>query len=218
MRVIYLDLNDEHKFNLAISEAVQYLKEGKIIIYPTDTIYGMGCDAFCERAIDKIFSIKGRENMKPLSILVKDIEEIRKYSFVDSKREKIISALLPGPFTLILPEAKNIPKLVTGGKNAIGVRIPDNPITKKLLKSFERPIVSTSVNISGREPLSDPFKIVEEFKIKKIRPDLILDCGKIPNARPSVIVDITRENPQIKRSEILSVQEVRKLLQKLSAL
>ncbi len=215
MKVIYLDLKDKSKPDLAIAETVKYLKEGKIIVYPTDTIYGLGCDALNEKAVKKIFEIKKRDAGKPLSVIVKNISKIKEIAFVDKEKEKIAGNVFPGPYTLIFPGPKNIPKLITGGKNSIGVRIPNHPLIKKLAENFENPVITTSVNISGEDSLNDPFKIVEYFKRKNTAPDLIFDCGKIKNARPSIVVDLTQKSPQILRSGARSPGEIKELLEKL---
>ncbi len=215
MRVIYVDLNDKYKFDLAISEAVKFLEAGKIIVYPTDTIYGLGCDALNEGAVKKIFAIKKRDAGKPLSVMVKNISQIKEIAFADREKEKIAASVFPGPYTLIFPGPRNVPKIITGGQNSIGIRIPDNLITKNISQRFKNPIVATSVNLSGEEPLNDPFKIAEYFKNKDFAPDLILDCGKIKNARPSIVVDLTRRSPQILRSGTRSLGEIKELLEKL---
>ncbi len=215
MRIIYVDFEDAGKFDLAVSEAVKFLREGKIIVYPTDTIYGLGCDALNENTVKKVFEIKKRDAGKPLSVIVKDISKIKEVAFIDKEKEKIASNIFPGPYTLVFPGPRNIPEIVTGGQNSIGIRIPDNLITKAISQHFKNPIVTTSVNLSGEESLSDPFKIVEYFKDKNFDPDLILDCGKIKDARPSIIIDLTRKIPQILRSGARSLEEIKKLLNKL---
>lgn len=215
MRIIYVDFEDAGKFDLAVSEAVKFLREGKIIVYPTDTIYGIGCDAFNEAAVKKIFEIKKRNGGKPLSVIVKDVSKIKEISFIDKEKEKVAASIFPGPYTLVFPGPRNIPKIITGGQNSIGIRIPDNLITKNISQHFKNPIVTTSVNLSGEEPLNDPFKIAEYFKNKDFAPDLILDCGKIKDARPSIVVDLTRKIPQILRSGARSLGEIMELLKKL---
>ncbi len=215
MRIIYVDFEDAGKFDLAVSEAVKFLREGKIIIYPTDTIYGLGCDVLNEEAVKKIFEIKKRNIGKPLSVIVKDISKIKEIAFVDKEKEKVAASIFPGPYTLVLPGPRNIPKIIIGGQDSIGIRIPDNLITKNISQHFKNPIVTTSVNLSGEEPLNDPFKIAEYFKNKNFAPDLILDCGKIKDARPSIIIDLTRKIPQILRSGARSLEEIKKLLNKL---
>jgi len=206
MKVIYVDISSEEKINLAVQEAVSFLKEGKTIVYPTDTIYGLGCDAMNEKAIEKVYKIKKRDESKPFSVIAKNIEAIKKIAFVDRRTEGIASKLLPGPANL------------TAGNNSIGVRIPNNVISQKIADAFTGPIVTTSVNLSGEESLNDPFKIVEYFREKELVPDLVLDCGKIKNAQTSIIIDLTRKSPQILRSGTRSLSEIMAVLEKLKDL
>lgn len=215
MRVINLDLSEKVKFDIAIKEAVDCLCGGGVIIYPTDTVYGLGCDAMNVGAIDKIFRIKKRNNKKPLSVMVRNIEELKKHVFLDERAKKIIENILPGPFTVILPGVKKLPPEITGSSSNIGVRIPDHPVTRKISEDFENPIVSTSVNFADEEPMNDPFKIVDLFKEEKYQPDLILDFGKLKNAKPSTVINLIRRSPQISRSGMMSVQETKELLEKL---
>jgi L-threonylcarbamoyladenylate synthase len=215
MKVIYVDLNNKYKFDLAITETVKHLKEGNVIVYPTDTLYGLGCDARNVKAVEKILKIKKRESGKPLSVMIRDIAMAKKIAFVDRQKEDIMKKLLPGPYTLILPGAKNMPETVTGRNNSIGIRIPDNPVTRRLCENFENPIITTSVNIASEVPINDPFKIVEIFKEQESQPYLILDCGKIKDAKPSIAVDLTQKSPQILRSGTRNLVEIKELLDKL---
>jgi L-threonylcarbamoyladenylate synthase len=215
MKVVYVDTNNSEKIKLAVEDAVDFLKQGRVIVYPTDTIYGLGCDALNEEAVKKIYAIKKRGENKPVSVIVKDIDSIGKIAFLDRKNKVATEKLLPGPYTLIFPGPKNIPKIITGGENSIGVRMPDNKICQEIASAFPNPIVTTSVNLSGEDDLNDPFKIVDYFKDKELAPDLILDCGKIKEAQPSIVVDLTRKSPQILRSGARSLKEIRELLNKL---
>lgn len=215
MRVINLDISNPAKFSLAIEEAVNCLKNGGVIVYPTDTIYGLGCDALNEKAVEKVFKIKKRKNSNPFSIMVKNTEELKKYAFLNARVKNIIAKIIPGPFTIILSGAKKLPAIINGKSTNIGIRIPDHPVTQKLSAVFENPIISTSVNIAGEEPLNDPFKIVDLFNQEKFKPDLILDFGKLKEAKPSTVIDFSRRNPQIIRSGMMSVHETMELLTKL---
>jgi tRNA threonylcarbamoyl adenosine modification protein (Sua5/YciO/YrdC/YwlC family) len=215
MRVINLDISNPVKFSLAIEEAIDCLKNGGVIVYPTDTIYGFGCDALNEKAVEKIYKIKKRKNNKPLSVMMRNTEELKKYAYLDVRNIKILETILPGPYTLILPGAKKLPPAVTGDSANIGIRIPNHPVAQKLSEAFENPIVSTSVNISESDPLSDPFKIVDLFSRETFQPDLVLDFGKLKSAKPSIIIDLTRRNPQIIRSGMMNVKETMELLEKL---
>jgi tRNA threonylcarbamoyl adenosine modification protein (Sua5/YciO/YrdC/YwlC family) len=218
VEIISLDVNDVNRFEAGIEEAVRFLREGKTIVYPTDTVYGIGCDALNSKAVLQVAKIKKVKDGKPVSVLVRDLEEIKKYSFLGNTNKRILEKLLPGKFTFILPGAKNIPVEITGGGKNIGFRIPEHPVTQKMTEFFENPIVTTSANISGEDPLSDPFKIVERFRDEKYQPDLVLDFGKIESAHPSVVVDISTTKPRILRSGMMNVQETLELLTKLSSI
>lgn len=213
-----MNINDTDHFEAGIQEAVRFLREGKTIVYPTDTVYGIGCDALNKQAVEKVAKIKRVKDSKPFSIMVPNLEEVKKYCFLGSTNKRILEKLLPGKFTFILPGAKNIPTAITGGGNNIGFRIPDHPVAQKLSEIFENPIVTTSANIAGEEPLNDPFKIVERFRDEKYQPDLILDFGKMEGSHPSVVVDISTTNPRILRSGMMNVQETLELLNKLSSI
>jgi len=215
MQIIYLNPDNQEEIELAAEEAAKVLREGKIIIYPTDTIYGMGCDAENDQAVEKIFRIKKREKNKPLSVIVKDIEAVNRISFFSVKTRKVLEKFLPGPYTFILPGARNISRLLLAGELNVGVRIPDSLVTQKIMEKFGRPLVTTSVNISGAESLDDPFQMAEIFSRKREAPDLLLDAGKSKNSEPSMIIDLTRSHPQILRSGNRTAREVLELLDKL---
>lgn len=215
MKVIYLNPSKPEEIEAAAEEAAKFLRAGKIIVYPTDTIYGIGCDARNDKAVEKIFRIKKREKNKPLSVIVKNIDAIGKISFLDAKARKVLAKFLPGPYTFILPGAKNISAAALNGRNNVGIRIPDNVVVQKIIEKFEGPIVTTSVNVPGEEALSDPFRIAEIFSRKREAPHLLLDAGESGNTEPSMIIDLTRSHPQILRSGKRTAMEVLALLDKL---
>lgn len=215
MKIIYLNPSKPEEVAAAAEEAAKFLRDGKIIIYPTDTIYGIGCDARNDKAVEKIFRIKKRERSKPLSVIVKNIESVNRVSYFSVKTRKILEKFLPGPYTFILPGAKNISAAALNGRNNIGIRIPDNAIIQKIAEEFDGPIVTTSVNISGEETLDDPFQMAEIFSRKREAPNLLLDAGRSGSAEPSMIIDLTRSHPQILRSGKRTAMEVLALLDKL---
>ncbi|MBI4448176.1 threonylcarbamoyl-AMP synthase [Candidatus Woesearchaeota archaeon] len=167
------------------------IKEGKIIIYPTDTIYGLGCDATNQEAIKKIREIKQRST-QPLSIIAPSKEWISKHF----KIKKAYIDKLPGPFTYILNPKKNspLPKEVNPETGKIGIRIPNHPITKMIQKA-NKPFITTSVNISGEKPATSIGEIDKKI-LNKV--DLIIDAGTIDN-KPSTIIDLTEKIPKIIR-------------------
>jgi L-threonylcarbamoyladenylate synthase len=215
MQVINVDINDTVKFDAVIKEVVGCFKNGGSVVYPTDTIYGLGCDALNEKAVDVIFRIKRRSLEKAVSVMVKDIEEIKKLAKLNSRKEQIAHNLLPGPYTLILESRGIISKIVSGGTGKIGFRVPNSEITQKICDNFASPIISTSVNISGKEALNDPFKIVDLFRNIAPRPDIILDGGKISDSMASTVIDLSGRDPKIIRSGIKNVKETIELLAKL---
>ena len=133
-----------------ISKAITALLNGKIIVYPTDTLYGLGADIFNENAVTKIFDIKKRPLSEPLSVAVSDLETLKKIAFVDEKSTKLINSFLPGKLTIILNKKDIVPDLITGGLKKVAIRIPDNEIALDILSRFG-PITATSANIHGKK-------------------------------------------------------------------
>lgn len=131
------------------AEAVEILKKGGVIAYPTDTIYGIGCDALNQRAIERVFKLKGRDYSKPLLIACLDLKMIKKHANLPTRFEKMMNKILPGPYTILLNKKETISDLVTAGLKKVGVRIPDNETCLKIIKEFGSPIITTSANISG---------------------------------------------------------------------
>jgi len=166
-----------------------------VFIYPTDTIYGLGCSIKDEVAIEKIKNIKKREGSKSFSVLFKDVTQIKKYALVNKEIEKTLNKYLPGPFTFILKAKKGAPNYLLGPNKTIGVRIPQNKLCLAIVKSIKSPIITTSVNLSGLPPLTNPTNITQSLK-KEI--DIILDAGEL-GSKPSTVVDLTQPTPIILR-------------------
>lgn len=199
---------------------VEYLKKGKVIIYPTDTIYGLGCLADNAKAIKKIYKIKKRGAKKPLLVLVDSLKMADKYCKIDKEQEKFLKSAWPGPVTVILEHKNKLPKVLTSVKKTLAVRLPKNDFLIKIIKRIKVPLVSTSVNISREKNLvrvddvdkyfkSPPSPFVKGGKngrtphtpppirrtsliggAKTEMPDLIIDAGKL-RGKASVIVDAT---------------------------
>lgn len=175
-----------------IDEIVDYLNKGKIIIYPTDTIYGIGCDATNEKAIKKIYQIKKRRKNKALLILVKSWCMAKKYAYISSKQDKYMRNFWPGPVSAILRKRELVPDVLTGGQDSVAVRMPDNEFLLKLIKKLDKPLVSTSLNISGEKSILDLRNIKKVFK--DVKPDLIIDGGVLSSKKPSKIMDLRDVN------------------------
>jgi len=183
-----------------IEKAVDLITKGGVIVYPTDTCYGIGCDATNPSAIKKIFKIKGREKNKPLPLIASSLEMIEKYVFMDERAIKLYRAF-PGISVALRKKGSDIPDIVN--KEKVAFRIPSNEISKKLCELSGKPLVSTSANLSG-DP--SPYSIEEvKLSLKKSinQIDLFIDSGTLNNNPPSTIVDLVEG----KISRIGSVKE-----------
>jgi len=178
-----------------IRKVVDVLKEGGVIGYPTDTIYGVGCDLFNPEAIRKIHRIKKIEGNKPLSFICSDLKDISRYAYVSNYAYKMMKRLLPGAYTFILNATKLVPKIAMTRQKTVGIRIPDNKICLALAKEVGHPIISTSVYKLDESLYNDPSEIEERFG-KQL--DLVIDGGVIV-AEHSSMIDLTDDFPKVIR-------------------
>lgn len=132
-----------------VEKAVDILRSGGILLYPTDTLIGLGCDALNSEAVNRIYEMKGRDFKKPMSIACSDIEMVRKYTDISASDEQSLLDLLPGPYTFILKKKDNISDIITAGSKSIGIRIPGYEILLEIIKKLGNPIITTSANKSG---------------------------------------------------------------------
>ena len=176
-----------------LDSAVKTLNEENLIIYPTDTLYGLGADATNTSAIKKINEIKNRNT--PLSIMISDIKNIEKYAEYDSNTMKQIEKILPGPFTILLKAKKsNLSYLVQNDSEKIGIRIPNHKFCLQLLKKYKKPIITTSVNTHGTKSLNN-IEEIERFFL-----NINIYKGKVnKKSKGSTIIDFTKIKPEILR-------------------
>jgi len=188
--------------DLAIEKICEAIRNGRAVICPTDTVYGLIADATNKEAVKKIFDIKKRDKTKAISIFVKDIEEIKKVAFVDGKQNEFIKNNLPGKFTIILKRKPDsgLAENLFGGKDTIGVRIVSYKIIRDILDKINKPLTATSANISGQPASGKIEEILEQLESQEVQPDLIFDIGDLPENSPSRIIDLTGERPKIIRS------------------
>lgn len=170
------------------SHAVKIIRQGGVIVFPTETAYGLAADFLNPKAIKKIFQIKRRPENKKLTLIVPDITMVKKYFYLDKLGKKLAKAYWPGPLTLIL----SVKKTVKVGWKEAGVRVSSNPIARELSQKLGRPITATSANLSGLPECYTIKKVVNQFFGRKYQPDLILDAGKLPKRKVSTIVKIER--------------------------
>lgn len=179
--------------------ALKVLKAGKIIICPTDTVYGLICDATNKKAVKKIFKIKKRPKDKPFPVFIKDIKSAKSLAYINKKQEKFLKSVWPGKITVRLKRKKTKIKIYGIDKKTICFRVPEFKLLNDLLEKIKEPLVQTSVNISGFQSLRRIRDMVKEFRHKKYQPDLILDGG-ILKSKQSTIIDLTSKDIKILRS------------------
>jgi tRNA threonylcarbamoyl adenosine modification protein (Sua5/YciO/YrdC/YwlC family) len=190
-----LNINTQNPQMRLIRKAVDVLRDGGVIIYPTDTVYGLGCDLSNKRGIERIYELKRRSKKQPLSFVCADLKDISRYALVSDYAYKTMRRLLPGPYTFILEASRLVPRIILPKRQTTGIRVPDHPICLALVQELGRPIISTSVKSDEGELLNDPYMISEKFSN---RVDLIIDGGIIP-AKPSSVIRLVDDEIEILR-------------------
>jgi tRNA threonylcarbamoyl adenosine modification protein (Sua5/YciO/YrdC/YwlC family) len=194
---MYLHIHPQNPQPRNILTTVDILQKGGVIIYPTDTIYGLGCDIHQPKAIERICRIKNIDPAKAqLSFVCYDLSDLSKYiKTIPTSLYRLLKHYLPGPYTFILPASKEVPKLLKSKKNTVGLRIPDNLIARNIVKELGRPILSASLPGEMVEEFTDPELIHRNFENQV---DLVIDGG-IGGMVPSTIIDCTTDEPVIIR-------------------
>jgi len=189
-----LQLNPEFPEPRKIQRAVDTLERGGIIAYPTDTTYGIGCSIFEKKAIDRIYRLKGLKKDHLLSFVCADLSDIARYALVENEAYRIMKRLLPGPYTFVLRATPEVPRVLQSKRKTVGIRVPDNPVTLALARSFKKPIVSTSATVENKN-LRDAAEINVHMGHGL---DLILDVDYLDNPASSV-VDLSGPYPKVLR-------------------
>ncbi|MFM7018216.1 L-threonylcarbamoyladenylate synthase [Flavobacterium sp.] len=194
----FLKIYEDNPSEAAIKKVVEVLKNGGLIIYPTDTVYGLGCDITNARALEKVAKIKGIKLEKAnLSFICSDLSHISDYvKQIDTATFKLLKRALPGPYTFILPGNNNLPK-VFKNKKTVGIRVPDNNIIRAIVKELGNPIISTSIHDEDEvlEYSTDPELIFEKWENQI---ELVIDGGYGDNV-PSTIIDLSGNEPEVIR-------------------
>ena len=198
-----LQVNPEHPEPRKIARAVQILEEGGIISYPTDTVYGLGCDLHNKQAVDRLYQLKGMPRKKPLAFICADLSNIAKYAVVDNQTYRVLKHCLPGPYCFVLEATREVPRAVHTKQKTVGIRVPDHPVTHALVRELGRPIISTTACELEGEPIADPWTIDATFPTL----DLVLEadvCGIVP----TTVVDLSNGEIEILREGAGSVDEL----------
>lgn len=202
-----LNLKEKEK---AIYEASQAIKSGELVIFPTETVYGIGADGLNYEAVSNIYKAKGRPSDNPLILHVCDLDMVRDVTDCDlGVLEKLAKAFWPGPFTAVLKKSEKVPLITTGGLDTVAVRIPDNDIAVELIRKSGTPIAAPSANISGKPSPTKPEHVIHDMsgKVK------IILCGdKCRVGIESTIIDLTNEEPMILRPGIISAMQISKVI------
>lgn len=194
-----------------LSRAASSLRQGKIVAYPTETLYGLGVDPFQEEAVERLYALKARPTEMPVSILVRDAEMLEQLVLgLSPLAARLVDAFLPGPLTLVLPARPDIPSRLTSGTGKIGIRISSHPLLRSLFSAYPAPITTTSANPSGRPDARSAGDILSYFP-EGI--DCILDAGPVVGGLGSTVVDVTGERPLILREGALSSDRIAEALE-----
>ena len=187
--------------------AAQCLKSGGIIAIPTDTVYGLGADPFSAEAVQKLYTLKGRPDGKPIPLILSSVADVHRIAQnLSSYFFHLTDRFWPGGLTIIV-EAKDLLPVLTSGGHTVGVRIPDNPLLLKILQTFGGPAAITSANLSGESPATSVQEIGEELASKI---DMIVDGGKTPGPIPSTVYDLSVSPPLVRRHGVISEETLAK--------
>lgn len=192
-----LQLHPENPQPRLLKQIAECLKDGGVIIYPTDTIYGLGCEIHHQKSVERICKIKNVDPQKArLSFICRDLSHLSDYTkSIDTPLYRMLKTYLPGPYTFILPASKQVPKILKSKKETIGLRIPDNIICLKILEALDNPILSASLPGEMVEEYTDPEIIFEKFGDKV---DFVIDGGP-GGMKPSTVIDCTKDEWQVIR-------------------
>ncbi len=197
-----LKINPDNPEGRKIRQVMESLDKGGVIIYPTDTVYGIGCDIFNQKAVEKVCRIRGLDPSKAmLSFICKDISQVSEFSApIDNSTFRVMKKNLPGPFTFVLKSNNTVPKILKNKKRTIGVRVPHHNIPLQIVEQLGRPLLTASLKSDDEilEYFTDPQDIFEDFK-KLV--DIVIDAGPGGN-QPSTVIDCTGDLPEIIRTGI----------------
>ncbi|MBQ0092776.1 MAG: threonylcarbamoyl-AMP synthase [Clostridiales bacterium] len=204
----HLQNADPQERTAAIEHASDVLRHGGLVIFPTETVYGIGCDALNADAVENLYRAKKRPYDMPLLLHLYDREQAERASVLDEKARKLLSAFTPGPFSLIVPKKEIIPPIVTSGGNTVGLRFPSDPLFLELAETFGGILAATSANLSGFSSAKNGEAVAELQEIA----DVILENGECLFSMESTILSMTGKTPKILRQGALPREEIEKVI------
>lgn len=192
-----------------VEDGISILRQGGLVAFPTDTVYGLGASANLPQAVEKVYQVKQRPRDRALPLLLADISQISEVAYpVSQVAWRLARAFLPGALTLVLPKSKSVPDIITAGGKTVAVRVPAHPIPVALARGLGTPIVGTSANISGQPSPLTAGEVSIQFGNKM---ELIIDGGRCPGGRESTVVDVTGEVPVMLREGAIAREKLRQV-------
>lgn len=198
-----LSIQPEHPEPRKIRRAVDALEAGQVIGYPTDTVYGLGCDLMNKKAVDRLYEIKRMDRSHQLAFICPDLSDIARYAVVENHNYRILRHYLPGPYCFILEATREVPKMIQSKRKTVGIRIPAHEVTRALARELGRPLISTTAQRAGEDPHVDPREIDLAFPGLGI----VVDDGVGGGLVPTTVIDLTTSPPTIVREGAGSVED-----------
>jgi tRNA threonylcarbamoyl adenosine modification protein (Sua5/YciO/YrdC/YwlC family) len=190
-----ININPQNPQPRLIEQVADLLKSGGIVIYPTDTFYGIGCDIMNKRAIEEIYQLKQRHKSKPFSFICSDLKHISRYAKVSNYAYKTMRRLLPGPYTFILEGSRLVPKIMLTKRKTAGIRVPDNPICLAMVDALGHPIITTSATGPAGTVFHDA-SLIHDFYGNRV--DAVIDGSVVPG-QPSSVISLMGDMPEVIR-------------------
>ncbi len=197
-----LEINADHPEPRKIQRAVDALIAGEVIAYPTDTVYGLGCDLMNKKAIDRLYQIKQMDKTHQLAFICHDLSDIARYAIVENHQYRVLRHYLPGPYCFLLLATREVPKLVMSKKKTVGIRVPNHEVTRALARELGRPLISTTAQRAGEDPFIDAHDIDDAFSGLA----MVLDAGA-GGMVPTTVIDLVSVPPLVVREGAVSIED-----------
>jgi tRNA threonylcarbamoyl adenosine modification protein (Sua5/YciO/YrdC/YwlC family) len=193
---VLISINPDNPQSRLIQQIVEQLRDGAVICYPTDTIYGIGCDIFNQKAVKRVYQLKRRPKQQPFSFMCSTLKEASSYGHISNMAYRIMKRCLPGPYTFVLPAMKIVPKIMVSKQKTVGIRVPANAICQALVQKLGNPILNTSAALADEGPFAEAFEIEESWG-KMI--EVVIDGGPI-YPEPSSVISLIGDQPEVLRT------------------
>ncbi|MEZ4295061.1 MAG: L-threonylcarbamoyladenylate synthase [Polyangiaceae bacterium] len=189
-----LAMNPDHPEPRKVARVVDILQKGGVIAYPSDTVYGLGCDLTNKAAIERLYQIKGMAKDKNLAFICPDLSDISRYAIVENPQYRVLKRCLPGPYTFILTATREVPKMVITKQKTVGIKVPDHAVPIAIVRELGRPLISTTAAPPGEPPLIDPWELSERFPGLEV----VIDAGEC-GTTPTTVVDLSEGDVRVVR-------------------